>query len=388
MSEYGLDLFSNFSYFLSDPENGDQFEQRDDRWITGLQASRLWVLGGTGRPTELTVGTQLRYDDIAPVGLYSTRARQRLSTTREDDVRQASVAIYAQADTQWTSKVRTVVGMRGDLYRVDVDSSAPRNSGQETATRPSPKLTLAVGPWARTEIYANYGWGFHSNDARGATITRDPATGEPAEPVDPLVRARGAELGVRTLAVPGLHATAAFWGLDLDSELLFVGDAGTTEPSRPSRRRGIELTVDYAPRPWLKLDASYAYSRARFTDDDPAGDRIPGAIEGVFAAGLAVHDLDRWSGSLRVRWFGPRPLIEDDSVRSRASTLVNADLSFALKPGWSIQTSVFNLLDARVSDIDYFYTSRLPGEPLDGVDDIHTHPSAPRTLRVGLVASF
>jgi outer membrane receptor protein involved in Fe transport len=185
-----------------------------------------------------------------------------------------------------------------------------------------------------------------------------------------------------------VHATAAFWGLDLDSELLFVGDAGTTEPSRPSRRRGIELTADYVPRPWIRLDASYAYSKARFTDDDPAGDRIPGAIEGVFAAGLAVHDLDRWSGSLRVRWFGPRPLIEDDSMRSKGSTLVSADLAFALKPGWSIQASVFNLLDAEVSDIDYFYTSRLPGEPLQGVADVHTHPSAPRTLRIGLVASF
>ena len=101
-----------------------------------------------------------------------------------------------------------------------------------------------------------------------------------------------------------------------------------------------------------------------------------------------MHDIHRWSGSLRVRWFGPRPLIEDDSVRSQSSTLVNADLSFALKPGWSIQASVFNLLDAEVSDIDYFYTSRLPGEPLQGVDDIHTHPSAPRTFRVGLAASF
>jgi hypothetical protein len=388
VSEYGLNLFSNFSYFLSDPVNGDQFEQRDDRWITGLQASRLWVLGGTDRPTELVVGMQLRYDDIAPVGLYSTRARDRLSTIREDDVRQASAALYVQADTQWASKVRTVIGMRGDLYRFDVRSSDPLNSGRETATRPSPKLTLALGPWARTEVYANYGWGFNSNDARGATITRDPTTGEPAERVDPLVRARGAEFGVRTLAAPGLHATAALWGLDLDSELLFVGDAGTTEPSRPSRRRGVELTADYAPHAWLKLDASYAYSSARFTDQDPVGDRIPGAIEGAFAAGLAVHDLDRWSGSLRVRWFGPRPLIEDDSVRSNSSTLVNADVSFALKPGWSIQVSAFNLLDAKVSDIDYFYTSRLPDEAAKGVDDIHTHPSAPRTFRVGLVASF
>jgi hypothetical protein len=387
-SEYGMNLLSNFTYFLSDPENGDQFEQRDDRWLAGLRASRLWVLGGPHQPTELTAGLQLRYDDISPVGLYLTNARQRLSTTREDAVRQRSVALYVQADTQWTSKVRTVVGVRGDLYDVDVDSSDPANSGTETATRPSPKLTLVLGPWNRTEIYANYGWGFHSNDARGATITRDPATGAPAERVDPLVRGRGAELGVRTLALPGLHATAALWGLDLDSELLFVGDAGTTEPSRPSERRGVELTADYSPRPWLKLDASYARSRARFNDDDPAGDRIPGAIEGVFAAGVAVHELSRWSGSMRARWFGPRPLVEDDSVRSKSSTLVSADLAFLLRPGWAIQASVFNLFDAEVADIDYFYTSRLPGEPLEGVAEVHTHPSAPRTFRIGLVASF
>jgi hypothetical protein len=388
VSEYGLDLFSNFTYFLDDRQSGDQFEQRDERWITGLRASRLWVLGGTAHPTEMTIGTQLRYDDIAPVGLYHTKARERLSSVREDDVRQASAALCAQADTQWASKIRTVVGVRGDAYRFDVDSSDPLNSGKETAMRPSPKVSLALGPWSRTELYASYGWGFHSNDARGATITRDPSTGEPAERVDPLVRARGAETGVRTLAAPGLHATVALWGLDLDSELLFVGDADTTEASRPSRRRGVELTADYAPRPWFKLDASYAYSSARFTDENPVGNRIPGAIEGVFATGLAVHDLDRWSGSLRVRWFGPRPLIEDDSVRSRSSTLVNADLSFALKPGWSIQAGVFNLLDAKVSDIDYFYVSRLPGEPREGVDDIHTHPSAPRTLRIGFLASF
>jgi outer membrane receptor protein involved in Fe transport len=167
-----------------------------------------------------------------------------------------------------------------------------------------------------------------------------------------------------------------------------AGDAGTTEPGRPSQRRGVELTAEYSPRPWLELDASYAYSRARFTDDDPAGNRIPGAIEGVFAAGATVHELHRWSGSLRVRWFGERPLIEDDSVHSKSSTLVNADLAFQVRPGWSIQASVFNLFDAEVADIDYFYTSRLPGEPLEGIDDIHTHPSAPRTFRIGLVASF
>jgi hypothetical protein len=387
-SEYGMNLFSNFTYLLSDPVNGDQFEQRDDRWLAGLRASRLWVLGGPDRSTELSVGLQARHDDIAPVGLYLTAGRARLATIREDQVRQSSGALYAQADTFWTSKLRTVVGLRGDLYRFRVDSSDPLNSGGDTAGRVSPKLSLALGPFSGTELYLNYGWGFHSNDARGTTITRDPATGEGVDRVDPLVRARGAEVGLRTLAVPGLHATATLWGLDIDSELLFVGDAGTTEPSRPSRRRGIELTADWSPRPWLKLDASYAHTRARFMDDDPAGDRIPGAIEGVLSAGAAVHDVRRFSGSLRVRWFGPRPLIEDDGVRSASSTLVSADLVFRLRPGLSLQASAFNLLDARASDVDYFYASRLPGEPLGGVEDVHTHPTPPRTLRLGLLASF
>jgi hypothetical protein len=387
-SRYSLDLFSNFTYFLDDPGRGDQFEQQEDRWIAGLAASRLFVVGGTTHPTELTVGAQLRYDDVAPVGLHHTAARERLETVREDDVRQASGALYVQADTRWSSRVRTILGLRGDAYGFEVDSSDPLNSGRRDASRVSPKLSLALGPFSRTEVYASCGFGFHSNDARGTTITRDPTTGERATPVDALVRARGAEIGVRTLALPGLHATAAAWGLDLDSELLFVGDAGTTEASRPSRRRGVELAAEYEPRPWLRLDASYAESTARFTDDDPAGDRIPGAIEGVFAAGVAVRDLGRWSASLRVRWFGPRPLVEDDAVRSRASTLVSADVALALGRGWSLQGSVFNLLDADVADIDYFYTSRLPGEPLAGVDDVHTHPSPPRTFRVGLSASF
>ncbi|MCL4819118.1 MAG: TonB-dependent receptor [Vicinamibacteria bacterium] len=388
VSRYGMNLFSNFSYFLGDPENGDQFEQRDDRWLAGFRANRTWVLGSGLRQTELTAGLQARHDDIAPVGLYLTRARERLATTREDQVRQSSGAGYVQADTWWNDTVRTVVGLRGDLYAFDVDSLDPANSGSDTAGRLSPKLSLALGPFDRTELYLNYGWGFHSNDARGATITRDPASGEPADPVDPLVRARGAELGLRSLALPGVQLTAALWGLDIDSELLFVGDAGTTEASRPSRRRGVELAADWSPQPWLKLDGSWAWTHARFTDDDPAGDRIPGAIEGVFAAGAAFHERSRLSGSLRVRWFGPRPLIEDDSVRSESSTLVNADLVYHLRPGWAIQLSAFNLLDAEVSDVDYFYASRLPGEPLEGIEDIHTHPTPPRTFRIGLVATF
>ena len=232
------------------------------------------------------------------------------------------------------------------------------------------------------------GGGFHSNDARGAVQTRDPQTGEPVSPVDPIVRAKGAELGVRTLAFGHFHSTAAFWGLDIASELLFVGDAGTTEASRPSRRLGFEWSNVYTPLPWLSFDADFAYSRARFRDDDPAGYRIPGAVEGVASAGVTFEGTNRLSGALRLRYFGPRPLIEDNSVRSKASTTLNARLGYRLTKRLSVALSAFNLTNAKVSDIDYFYASRLQGEPADGVDDIHTHPLEPFTLRASFSASF
>lgn len=385
---YGLDLFSNFTYFLDDPDNGDQFEQRDDRFVFGGRASHAWSANLFGRRGLVTVGGEMRRDDIGTVGLYRTAARTRLDTVREDSVGQTSGAAYAELQTQWSDVVRTTIGLRGDLYRWAVDAGDPVNGGTVTDGIVNPKVAATFGPWRRTEVYVAAGGGFHSNDGRGATIRRDPSTGDAVDPVDPLVRARGTEVGVRTLALPGLHTTVAVWGLWLDSELLFIGDAGTTEASRPSRRYGIEWDVDYRATPWLTFDASVALSNARFTDDEPEGDRIPGAIEGVVGAGVRVTPVGPLSGSLRWRHFGPRPLVEDNSVRSRASNLVNAEFGYQVSRVWRLKVDLLNLTDSKSSDIDYFYTSRLPGEPLDGVDGIHFHPVEPRTWRVALVATF
>jgi hypothetical protein len=178
------------------------------------------------------------------------------------------------------------------------------------------------------------------------------------------------------------------WLLDLDSELLFIGDAGTTEASRPSRRFGVEWTNYYRPLPWLVFDADFSFSKARFTDDDPAGDHIPGAIETVIAAGVAIDDLKGFFGGLRVRYFGPRPLIEDDSVRSSSTTLLNADVGYKLREDLRLGVEIFTLLDSDDSDIEYFYMSRLAGEPAAGVNDIHFHPVEPRSARVTLSLSF
>lgn len=392
--DYRLNLFSNFTYFLNDPVNGDQFEQADRRVVSGLEASHTQIGKWFERDTENTVGVRLRNDNIPDVGLFSTASRRRLAAVREDKVVQTSVSAYLQNLTQWAEKFRSVAGIRADFYDFAVNADNPANSGRGNDHIASPKLSLVFGPWSRTEYYLNLGYGFHSNDARGATITVDPATGNPAAKVPPLVRAKGRELGVRTALTPKLTSSLALWRLDLASELLFVGDAGTTEPSFPSRRSGIEWANRYTPYSWLALEMDLALSRARFSGN-PAGDRIPGAIERTLSFGITADNLSGWYGGLQLRYFGPRPLLENDSVRSPSSTLVNLRGGYKINKQLRATLDVFNLFDRKASDIDYFYCSRLRGETPGvcgdgsaGVDDIHTHPAEPRSLRLSLLLNF
>ena len=278
--------------------------------------------------------------------------------------------------------------MRADVYQFSVVSDNPLNSGDGSDALVSPKVAAIFGPWSGTEFYANAGMGFHSNDARGAVIAVDPLTGEPVDRVTPLVRAKGAELGVRTVRFRGVQSTVALWYLGIDSELLFVGDAGTSEAGRPSRRFGIEWATYARLNRWLTVDADLSMSRARFRDFDPAGDNIPGALDRVISGGITAEPLQPIFGSLRVRHFGPRPLIEDASVTSESTTLWNGELGYRLSSKARLVLEVFNLFDADVADVDYFYVSRLPGEPAGGVEDIHTHPTLPRSARVGVRFTF
>lgn len=384
---YDLDLFSNFTYFLDDPDDGDQFEQTDRRLVGGANVESERKVSLFARATQLSWGLGLRGDDIDN-GLFHTAARQRLSTTRADSIRQYSGGPWAEAHVAWNDWFRTTLGYRVDLYAVDVTSNLAANSGSVERVIGSPKLGLAFGPWAKTELYLNLGYGFHSNDARGATIRVDPASGEPADRVDPMVRGRAADLGMRGEWLPGLATTLSLFYLELDSELLFVGDAGTTEAGRPSRRQGIEFANFWRLSPRISMELDAALSRARFADHAPEGNFIPGAIEQVISAAVNFRDFHRFFGGLRVRYFGERPLLEDDSIRSASSTLVSGRLGLGFGASWEISLEGFNLLDEEVSDIDYYYASRLAGEPAGGVEDFHFHPSEPRSFRIQIAKRF
>jgi outer membrane receptor protein involved in Fe transport len=380
-----LSLFSNFAYLLDDPLRGDQFNQRENRVLLGGNAKHVQEVNGLGLSHLVKIGVQTRADFLDPVGLYRTQGRARLGAVREDQVREWGSGLYLVAESRWRPWFRSVVGVRGDVYLFDVSGDIAANAGTRTAGIVSPKASLAFAPSPATELYLSGGLGFHSNDARGTTITIDPITGEPADRVDPLVRSRGAEIGLRATPVAGWRSTLALWALNLDSELVFIGDGGATEPSAASRRRGVTWANFYRPIPQVAIDFDVSVARARF-DDVPAGeDHLPGALERVVAGGITLSSAPFGPfGALRLRHFGSYPLVGDNSVRATATTLLNADAGYRLASGIRLQISVLNLLNARHADIQYYYASRLQGEPAGGVDDVHFHPVEPRRVRAVL----
>ncbi|MEH2471939.1 hypothetical protein V1281_006873 [Nitrobacteraceae bacterium AZCC 2161] len=422
-----LNLWNNFTYFLSDPVNGDQFHQHDDRVLGGLSGSHTFNSQFAGLPMQTEVGVQTRYDDIR-LDLSNTVRRQFLSPVRSDAVKEGSVGVFVQNTLFWTDWLRSSIGWRGDYYDTSVLSYfAPANSGNASAVIGSPKFGLVLGPFAKTEFFLNAGEGFHSNDARGVTITESPLDGSAVERSPFLVKTKGAEVGLRTKIIPGLTSSLAFFMLDSASEILFVGDAGDTEASRPSRRIGIEWTNDYRPFSWLSLEGDIAVTRARFRGDDseqaatyaslagyPAsqignapGNFIPGAPNMIATAGIRLGEATGWFGALRYRYFGPRPLTEDGVFVSPATGLLNGQFGYRFANGWRIQLDGFNLLDSQSDQITYAYGSLLKSDSLfamcfpasgaptvpsavcqTGVMDRVLHPVEPLAIRVTVAGSF
>lgn len=396
--DYRFDLFSDFTYFLNNPVNGDQFEQTDRRRVFGAQASRSMVNKIGGLDGLFSFGAQWRGDRIGEVGLYQTEARQRLATVRNDKVSQDLFSLHAQQLVNFSERLRGYVGLRGDMLRYDVRGRepvyGPVNSSKGHDTIASPKAGLAFTVTPAHELYVNAGTGFHSNDVRGSTIALDPQSGLPAERVPALVKGRGAEIGWRYQPNEDLTLTTALWQLKLASELVYVGDAGSTEPGRASSRRGIEATLRWKiDRAW-RLELDGALSRARFRGLAPEGEGnyIDNAVERVFAAGITCID-GPWTSSLRLRYLGPRALDTHNSVRSRASTLLNFGTRYAVNRHLTLGMDVFNLAGRKGNDIEYFYASCTAGEVVSGacnggVDDRHVHPMEPRSVRVSARWTF
>ena len=396
--DYRFDLFSNFTYFLNNPVNGDQFEQVDRRQVYGANASHSMANHVAGLDGLLRFGASWRGDRIGQVALYSTEARQRLATVRDDKVSQDLFSAHVQQLVNFTDRFRGYAGLRADMLRYDVKGReavyGALNTGRGDDAVASPKFGLAYTLTPANELYLNAGRGFHSNDVRGATITVDPASGQAADRVPALVRGTGSEIGWRYQPGPDTTATIALWQLKLDSELVYVGDAGTTEPGRSSQRRGIEATLRQRIDSAWRAEADLAFSRARFRGEAPAGEgnHIDNAVETVLAGGV-TYQSGPLTASLRLRYLGPRALDTRNSVRSHAATLLNLGTRYQLGPQLTLGLDVFNIAGRKGNDIEYYYASCSAREVAGGtcgagVEDRHVHPMEPRTVRISARLAF
>jgi hypothetical protein len=418
---YDLDLFSDFTYYLTDTNQGDQFEQQDRRWVSGLDARHTIFNQWFGRDVENSFGLQARNDWINN-GLYQTEDRVRVdkldsatgtllpATVEADHFTDTEVGIYAENKAQWTDKFRSVLALRGDLDYFNTTSLVtPANSGTSTTLLPSPKMSLIFGPWERTEFYVQGGFSFHSNDGRGATQNVEPVSVDNPYPNTPvakipgLVQTKGAEIGVRTLVLPHLQSTFSLWYLYSDSELQQDGDTGDTVASKePSNRYGVEWANFYTPVKHLAFDFDLAESTARFTSADAAdaaptrpgsttlgagGTRVPEAVGTVISSGITLHNVNGFSASLRLRYFGPRDLTSDGIYRSDSTLLLNAEAGYQINKTWRVFAEFLNLLDSRDHDIDYAYTSRVTRTATPAFTDVF-HPVEPFQVRAGLTATF
>ncbi|MFT3977008.1 MAG: TonB-dependent receptor [Sphingomonas bacterium] len=367
---YVFDLISNFTFFLNDLVHGDELEQAEHRWTLGWRLQRRFPLG---ERWQVSVGSDARSDWIDGLGLYHTEKGQRIGTTSFADIRETSVGGYAEIRWKPDNRLTLTGGGRLDHYSFRSHALAgDAKDGQKRATIATPKLSVALTVMRGIALYADYGQGFHSNDTRGVLASRDAIPG--------LVRGSAYEFGTRIERGP-LVLTVDHWWSRSGGELVYSGDDGTVEPAGPSRRRGWETTLFVRPASWLSIDAIYATNHARFINA-PGADRIPNALESAGSLGVTVR-AGGWQGAVRLRYIGPHPLIEDNSVRGPATTVVNMQFGRSIGPV-ELEIKLLNVFDTRHADADYYYASRLPGEPLDGVEGIHSRAVEPRQVRLGL----
>ena len=411
---YDLNLFSDFTYYLTDPNRGDQFEQKDRRWVAGLDARHTIFSQWFGRKVENTLGLQVRNDWIHN-GLFQSQDRVRVdktdsstgttlpATTQADRFTDTQPGFYLQNKIQWAEKFRSIIAMRGDVDYFNVTSLVTAaNTGTALKVLPSPKASLTFGPWFKTEFYMQAGFSFHSNDGRGATQTVEPVSADNPYPNTPVTRipalipTKGGEFGVRTTALPHLQSTVSVWYLYSSSELQQDGDTGGTVASKqPSNRYGVEWANYYTPLEHLAFDFDLANSKALFTSvddedaapDSPGGRRVPEAVGLVISSGVTLHNYAGFSASLRLRYFGPRDLTSDGVYRSQPTALLNGEVGYRFNQRWRIAGELLNLPNRRDHDIDYAYTSQITPTSTPQFTNVF-HPVEPFQVRFALVRTF
>jgi outer membrane receptor protein involved in Fe transport len=369
LGTYTFNLFSNFTLYLRDPENGDEIEQQDRRTFYGGKASYRVVHELRGIRFETKVGADVRADDIHEM-VWHTANRVPIAPTRNDNVRETMMSAYASEEVTPFPWARAVVGVRADSLTFSVDDNLPSSgdpqnprSGVDGAQQVSPKASLVVTPLqrddAQVELYANWGHGLHSNDVRGVFATPS---------VTPLTRAVGEELGGRGRLFGKLDVAAAVWLLDLDSETVWNGDDGTTSPSDPTRRYGVEIEGRYEVFPWLAADGALTFTHSQFSTDKENGGGLALAPKQTWSGGLSArHELGPGVGRAGLRFYGigDRPASDDGAIVAPGFTQFDLHMGYRTRR-WDLALDIENLFNGSFRSAQFDTISRLRTDPTLG----------------------
>ncbi len=379
VQHYDWSLLNNFTFFLDDPVNGDQRRQYEERWTYGGRIEHTFELSDE---LSFRAGTEIRLDDIGPVGLDNTVGGAFLSTVGAFNVNESSIGLYGEAIWKPIDRLMVIGGLRGDWYRFETEALAGATSwsGTEKDHGISPKIGVNYELADGVALYANWGEGFHSNDARGVTNPTDPAPG--------VVEGTFKEIGAR-FERGELILTGVYWWSTIESELIYVGDSGAVEPSDPGKRHGYELTGFWHPLEWLALDAVWTGSSSHYEGLPPGENFVPGALESSGELGVSAI-FPEFNVAGRMRYLGPHPLIEDNSQRGESTLLVNLRAAWTPRNigGLELYGELLNVFDSKRHDIDYFYATRFPGEPPEGIEGPVSRVVEPRQFRVGIKKTF
>ena len=383
-----LSLLSNFTYFMDNPTQGDQFMQSEERRTQGIHTQAEYWFDEQGTRRWL-IGSQYRHDQLRDLTLGNSQQGALQSITRRDQIQLQQLGLFTEYQQTWLKRYQAALGWRVDQQRaqvINLENSAGLNlNGSQQARIGSPKLRLGWRVTGNHSLHYQYGQGFHSNDVRGVIGGFDKTTGQRTSPASALVKGRSQELGWRWQ-----HKTQDFqltyWTMDLDSELVFAGDSGSTEPSRATRRHGWELNIQSQLFYHWWLQANVDLAKAYYRADEGSGTAIPNSIP-KSASMEWQYRSEQWRGSLCARYLGPRPLNENASLRSQSLLTWNLALERKLSPQLKLRADIINLTNRRGNDIEYAYASQLKNETAP-VFDRHVHPLEPRMLRVSAELSW
>jgi len=380
-SRYNFQLFSDFTFFANDPVNGDEIEQDDRRTLAGGRVEYTTTSLFNDPSATTLIGSMLRNDWIHNA-LWHVVKRQRLKDSADADIRQTNFALYAQQDYRLSSFIKFQLGLRADNFLFDVNDLLHAGtlgsiSGVVDQSIISPKANITISPSSTTDVFLNFGTGFHSNDARVVLAQRSDIT---------LPRAVGAEAGTRYTPNERFTSSIAFWALDLEREFVYSGDDGTTEEEGPTRRIGIDFDNRMQLLDWLWSDIDVNFSHGRFRDLPDGSNYIPLAPTLTSTGGLTARHSSGLEGSFRYRSIDSRPANEDNSVTAHGYTVFDANIAYSFQM-YRVMMTIQNVFNVEWNEAQFYTVSKLQNEPAP-VPDLDFTPGTPRVIRLSLSTSF